>query len=292
MSSARAGSMGKIQAFIDGHAVMVDPEMLDEDVQLDQAADVQSNKDVLEAQRLERATQLAEQSKIKTEAEVLKYEQAKRKVTSSAAKNALDEEIDTIRAEKLRADQERAQLTAREKAVQGITGYAGKQYERIDQGVNRVVDTGKGIWDDLSRIATPGSIFLPVSILLVFWLLLLPVNGHTRIEWLWLALTGNAHLSDIPTGGNTTSSSGFTTGTSGNPAGITNAQALAQLTSPFQDPTTITGLGYDVNLLQQIANNAPGYLAQQYGPGAVQQIAKNEVQSAQTLWAQIKHFFS
>ena len=28
----------------------------------------------------------------------------------------------------------------------------------------------------------------------IFWLLLLPVNGHTRIEWLWLALTGNAHI--------------------------------------------------------------------------------------------------
>ena len=33
---------------------------------------------------------------------------------------------------------------------------------------------------------------LPLIVLLIFVFLLLPVNGHTRLVWLWLVITGNA----------------------------------------------------------------------------------------------------
>lgn len=52
-----------------------------------------------------------------------------------------------------------------------------------------------------------GSIVVPLAILLVFFLLLIPVNGHTRFVWLWMVLTGDAVIGqtapDIATGDST-----------------------------------------------------------------------------------------
>lgn len=53
----------------------------------------------------------------------------------------------------------------------------------------------KGTGVRLGSIPTPGGITLPLVILLVFFFLLLPVNGHTRLTWLWLVLSGNAMIS-------------------------------------------------------------------------------------------------
>ena len=44
----------------------------------------------------------------------------------------------------------------------------------------------------IEKFPSPGSIMLPLLVLLVFVFLLLPVNGHTRLVWLWLVITGNA----------------------------------------------------------------------------------------------------
>ena len=192
MSEARAGAMGKIQAMIDGHSFTIDnPDLISEDIQLDQAASVVSNKELLEEQRLL-------QAKLKTEADVQRLEEAKRKASSQAVKDDLDNEIALIKKEKLQAEQEEKERlenqtpadVAKDKTSQAVK--AAKK--TVDDTVSRVAKTGKEAWDGIARVATPGSIFLPVSVLIVLWLLLLPVNGHTRIEWLWLALTGNAQL--------------------------------------------------------------------------------------------------
>lgn len=53
----------------------------------------------------------------------------------------------------------------------------------------------------LEALPQPGSIALPLTILLTFFFLLLPVNGHTRAVWLWLALTGNADVNNGGGGG-------------------------------------------------------------------------------------------
>ena len=58
----------------------------------------------------------------------------------------------------------------------------------------RVGDTVGGVWDSIGRVATPGSIWLPLAVLLIFFFLLLPVNGYTRMQWLFLALTGQATI--------------------------------------------------------------------------------------------------
>ena len=183
MSDARSALMGKIQATIDGHAINIDPAMVDDDVELDQAADVQSNTELIDQQRLE-------QARLRTETIQHGLEEAKRKASSQAVKDELATEIATIKAEKIKAEQEKEEPTL----ASGIGGIAQGIGDRARYSANRVIDTGRDVWDGFSRVATPGTIFLPVAILLIFWLLLLPVNGHTRIEWLWLALTGNAHI--------------------------------------------------------------------------------------------------
>lgn len=46
----------------------------------------------------------------------------------------------------------------------------------------------------LSRIPTPGGMWLPIVVLLVLWLTIIPENGHTRLNWLWRVYMGDAIL--------------------------------------------------------------------------------------------------
>lgn len=47
----------------------------------------------------------------------------------------------------------------------------------------------------LENVPTPGSIMLPLILLLVFFFFLVPVNGSTRFTWLWLVISGDASTS-------------------------------------------------------------------------------------------------
>ncbi len=184
MSEARAGSMGKIQAVIDGHAFTIDnPSLITDEMELDQAASVQSNQDLLEEQRLV-------QARLKTEADIQRLEEAKRKATSQTVKDDLAAEVALIKSERLKAEEEEEETTPSDL----VKSKLGEAKSTIEDATNRAIGLGKEGWNGLGNVATPGSIFLPVSVLIVFFLLLLPVNGHTRIEWLWLALTGNAQI--------------------------------------------------------------------------------------------------
>lgn len=55
----------------------------------------------------------------------------------------------------------------------------------------------KGTGVKIESLPTPGSLMLPLVVLLVFFFLLLPVNGHTRLVWIWLVITGNATISGV-----------------------------------------------------------------------------------------------
>ena len=63
--------------------------------------------------------------------------------------------------------------------------------QKTAAALRRVV---KGTGVRLASLPTPGSIVLPLVVLLAFFFLLLPVNGHTRFMWLWLVVTGNADI--------------------------------------------------------------------------------------------------
>lgn len=82
----------------------------------------------------------------------------------------------------------------------------------IEPPVPDTVPTPKGIqWRDLLRGASvqleklpdPGGIIFPLMILLLFFLILIPINGHTRLTWIWLVLTGNAQIGQGSGGGST-----------------------------------------------------------------------------------------
>lgn len=105
---------------------------------------------------------------------------------------------------KLTADEKRyidAQRQAQTDIERQAEKDATQQQEResaFDRSANATVNAASGIVRGtqltLASLPTPGSILLPLGILLVFFFLLLPVNGHTRLVWLWLVLTGNAEI--------------------------------------------------------------------------------------------------
>lgn len=186
MSSARDSAMSKIQASIDGYSFEIDRDtfesLTDEEVQLDEAASVQSSKDVIEAER-------AKQAAIKTDADVQRLEDAKRKASSNAVKAEIDEEIQRIKLAKIQQEEEERNRT--------VTDIAADQIEQGQRAVDRGLEIARETWDGVGRVAIPGSIFLPIAVLLIFFFLIIPVNGHTRIEWLILALTGNAQIGNL-----------------------------------------------------------------------------------------------
>lgn len=120
--------------------------------------------------------------------------------------------VDNLKAETLRIKQEKEEKKAREEEekknylkakadlikgkniVDTVTDAYSGAHETVMNTANKVTDTASNFWDSIGRWATPGTIFLPVSILLIFFFVLLPVNGHTRMEWLWLAMIGHARI--------------------------------------------------------------------------------------------------
>lgn len=78
----------------------------------------------------------------------------------------------------------------------------------------------------LENIPTPGSIALPLILLLVFFFFLVPVNGHTRFTWLWLVISGDASTA---IGGNVSSGVESRPNTSGNNTSGNNNALLAPI---------------------------------------------------------------
>lgn len=89
-----------------------------------------------------------------------------------------------------RASQEQQQQTVQQRlerqrlrfALQA--GQVGRSTSNFLAGSNR----------NLGSIPTPGGIWTPFWILIGLYLILIPVNGHTRLNWFWLALIGSAQI--------------------------------------------------------------------------------------------------
>lgn len=98
-------------------------------------------------------------------------------------------------------DKEKSQddiIAENEKTAQDELAEQQRQQDLFKKSANATVNAAsnivKGTSVTLERIPTPGSLVFPLIILAVFFFLLLPVNGHTRFVWIWLVLTGNAHM--------------------------------------------------------------------------------------------------
>lgn len=192
MSEARNATMGKIKASIDGHEFDLNTDALkqvaEEEIQLDEAAAVVSNKDLIQAQ-------LLKQAELKTEADIQRLEEAKRKATSQTAKDAFDAEIRQAKAARAQKEEEEREAAKNPPDVPSILkARTGAAISKGKSTVDRAMGVAREGWGGLSRVTTPGTIFLPVAVLFIFFFLLLPVNGNTRAAWLWLALTGNAKI--------------------------------------------------------------------------------------------------
>jgi Fe2+ transport system protein B len=146
-----------------------------------------------------------EELRRKREAEIdlieaqIKYEEAKTKQQEIATKGLKQKQKSEKKTQKER-EKEQKERKKEQKEAERQLKEAEKQQRRderkaqIDHAVSQTKQFFGGLWHSLGGLGTPGTIWLPIAILLIFFFLLLPVNGHTRAMWFWLAITGNARI--------------------------------------------------------------------------------------------------
>ena len=73
-----------------------------------------------------------------------------------------------------------------------------QQFERIaNAAANATRNTINDTAFRVQGLPVPGSIALPFLLLLLLWIVLIPVNGHTRLMWLWLTMLNQAAISPV-----------------------------------------------------------------------------------------------
>jgi Flp pilus assembly protein TadB len=83
--------------------------------------------------------------------------------------------------------EESAAAQAARQAVQGVS-------DNATRFVDSLRATAGKLSASVSGVPIPGDLLLPLSILLLFFFALVVINGHTRLSWLWLVLSGNASI--------------------------------------------------------------------------------------------------
>jgi len=143
------------------------------------------------------------QQELRTQQEIIKLEKAKKIASSEAVKERIQEEIKAAKVRKEEEKQRRVEQTKTFKAVKDVHDIGHTVYSdvknNIDNGVSKVEDNFNAAKATLEGVSIPGSIWLPISVLLIFFFLLLPVKGKTRAEWLFQAAVGQAEITGNPT---------------------------------------------------------------------------------------------
>jgi multidrug efflux pump subunit AcrA (membrane-fusion protein) len=103
-------------------------------------------------------------------------------------------------AERERIYRHQEALLGKEQA-QALEEARRKQEERehtvlglADKALKQAGQAGEQTQVRIARIPTPGSIYIPLVLLVLLFFILVTFNGHTRFQWIWLVLTGNAHI--------------------------------------------------------------------------------------------------
>lgn len=160
----------------------------EEDAQLDEAVATLDPIDQLRQQR--------EQERI--EEERIKFAQAQEeRIIRLQQQAAKGNEQAKLELEKIKKQQAKEQGTIITTAVNAASDVQEQAFDTAE----KVRDVANGAWQSVGRVAIPGSIWLPIAILLIFFFLLLPVNGMTRAQWLYLSLIGQAHIDTGISGG-------------------------------------------------------------------------------------------
>ena len=139
------------------------------------------------------------------------------------------EEKPLSRRDQLREAQEQRRLQKEEDAKRSEAERAIRSTFEDARGI--IKNTGV----HLSAIPTPKGLVLPLLVLIICFLLLIPVNGHTRLVWIWLVLTGNAEI--------TGSTNGKTSDTSPDSTGTTTLASAPTAPSPVLSPPPVQLLG-------------------------------------------------
>lgn len=84
-----------------------------------------------------------------------------------------------------------ALLKGDEEFEKSFYGQASKKVVGFGRGIKRGAYSANR---SLANVPTPGGVWAALGVLLFLFLVLFPVNGNTRLYWLWLTLTGNAAL--------------------------------------------------------------------------------------------------
>lgn len=178
MSKARERDMALIAANI---AEIEQSSPLDQTSQVTEQTTSEQTKKELSTQRqithLEKALEIAKSKQVKDK---FREEIRLAKVRKEEEEKQKQETLDTIQ-------NTQKGVGIASNVASGITGTASNI-------VDRTVDLTNSATNTLSTVSTPGSIFLPISILLLFFFLIIPVKGMTRAQWLWMAITGQAKI--------------------------------------------------------------------------------------------------
>jgi hypothetical protein len=132
-----------------------------------------------------------------------------------------DEDNLTPDQKKERADQEKIRKAQEdmlgEEQAKALAEEQRKQEERnktligvADNLLKSSKSKASAVGTKVGNLPTPGNITVPLTLLVLFFFILITYAGHTRLQWIWLTLTGNAYVS----GSEQTSSN---TGTGGGP---------------------------------------------------------------------------
>lgn len=141
--------------------------------------------------------------------------------------------------QKLNAVQQQAQQQAQQRAANN---------RQLNQDINvlnateNLVGKAQGIVGDtqlrLEALPQPGSIALPLLVLIVLYLLIQPVNGAPRFVWLWLVIIGQA---DLP-GAGTVSANGSVASFDATPVPNAGGKSGAGPNGPLSMPVYSPGL--------------------------------------------------
>lgn len=193
-------------------------------------------------------------------------EAASKTATTPEEKNA--QQIEMLKAQKAgkQADFKKNQIEQRGNA---------EGFQRLATIAGALKGNAYGANRALANIPTPGGIGVPLFILGFLYFILFPVNGHTRMYWLFLVLFGKASINAFPKRGTSpwdTGSPGVNdTGGNGSNGGQTIVGTFPVGTNPF-NPTlpgstngvSNTGIGTPVGVTYkqvQLGNGDTGDIA-------------------------------
>lgn len=127
-------------------------------------------------------------------------EKAEAKEKELAEKEAIRAQLAADKAKKEArelAEQETKQASERQRQID--EALAKRQQEQEDAfkssanaTVNALTKIGRNAALRLERLPAPGSVMLPLLVLGILLFVMIPVNGHSRLVWLWMVITDNA----------------------------------------------------------------------------------------------------